>query len=142
MSVSAKKTWVAGEILTASDLNAEFLNIYGNGETLGWPATVSKDFAGQQLTLDADGDTLITAGGADDRIDITVQGKLLFRYDGTTASVVNGFSSVASIAGSDPSLTAMGDDTDISIDVIPKGAGTLKINGDEVATILASQVYS
>lgn len=73
MAVSANKTWSAGEVLTASDLNDEFANIYSQGEDLGWPATKAKDLNGQELILDADGDTSMTAD-TDDQIDFRVGG--------------------------------------------------------------------
>ena len=72
MSVSRIKNWVV-ETLTASDLNAEFNNILSNGEDLAWPATKAKDLDGQELILDADADTSITAD-TDDRIDFKIGG--------------------------------------------------------------------
>jgi hypothetical protein len=72
MSVSRIKTWIV-ETLTASDLNAEFNNILNNGEDLGWPATKAKDLNGQELILDADGDTSITSD-TDDQIDFKIGG--------------------------------------------------------------------
>jgi len=72
MAVSRIKTWIV-ETLTASDLNAEFDNVLSNGEDLGWPATKAKDLDGQELILDADGDTSITAD-ADDQMDFKIAG--------------------------------------------------------------------
>lgn len=60
MSVSLVKNWIA-EVLTFGDLNAEFANIYTNGEDLAWPATKAKDLDGQELTLSSDGTDSITA---------------------------------------------------------------------------------
>jgi hypothetical protein len=73
MAVSRVKSWVAGEVLLASDLNAEFNSILNNGEDLGFPATKSKDFDSNELILDGDGDTSITAD-TDDQIDFRVGG--------------------------------------------------------------------
>ena len=73
MSVSPFKTFSAGEVLSASDLNSSFSQIFDNGEDLSWPATKAKDFDGQELILDADADTSITAD-QDDRIDFRVGG--------------------------------------------------------------------
>lgn len=72
MSVARVKNWIV-EILTASDLNAEFNNILNNGEDLGWPATKAKDLDGNELILDSDADTSITAD-SDDVIDVRVGG--------------------------------------------------------------------
>ena len=77
MAVLAVKTFVAGEVLTASDLNAMNTNILSNGEDLAWPATKAKDFDGQELILDADGDTSITAD-TDDQIDFAIGGTDVF----------------------------------------------------------------
>ena len=68
MAVSPFKTFVAGEILTAADLNASFAQVFDNGELLAWPATVTRDFDGNELILDGDGDTSIHAS-TDDQID-------------------------------------------------------------------------
>lgn len=73
MAVSRVKTWAALEVLTADDLNAEFNNILNNGEDIGWPATKAKDLDGQELILDSDADTSITAD-TDDEIDFKVSG--------------------------------------------------------------------
>jgi hypothetical protein len=151
MALTASKTWVAGEVLTASDLNSEFLNIYNGGQSLGWPATANKDFAGYTLTLDADGDTSIKAGTVDDRIDITLQGTILFRIDGSTATTpVNGYDFIAQDAGTDPTITAVGTDANIGINIVPKGTGTLQQGGTRVLllgdeetaqTILSTQIF-
>lgn len=53
MSLSRTKTWIAGEVLTASDLNAEFNNILSNPMSLISPLTAGVDFDGYTLTLDA-----------------------------------------------------------------------------------------
>jgi hypothetical protein len=129
MALSASKTWTAGEILTASDLNNEFLNVYQGGQTLGWPATVTKNFAGHTLVLDVDGDTSMTAGTADDRVDFTVGGVLLFQLDGTTASSVNGLALIGDISGTDPQIEAFGADDNVGINLVTKGTGVAQVNG-------------
>lgn len=50
MAVSAFKTFAGGEILTASDLNSSFSQVFDNGEDLGWPATKEKNFADNNAT--------------------------------------------------------------------------------------------
>lgn len=51
MTLSRIKTWSAGEILTAADLNTEFNNILSNGGgTLGSPRTAALNFAGFEAT--------------------------------------------------------------------------------------------
>ncbi len=88
MAVARVKTWVNDEVLTASDLNAEFNNILNNGESLGWPATGSKDLNGQEFILDADGDSSITAD-SDDTIDIRLLAKDQFEFLGTSTNEGN-----------------------------------------------------
>jgi hypothetical protein len=73
MAVTPFKTFSAGEILTASDLNSSFAQVFDNGEDLGWPASQAKDFNGVELILDADGDTSITSD-TDDQIDFKFAG--------------------------------------------------------------------
>ena len=145
MAISAKKTWVAGEVLTASDLNSEFLNVYDNGETLGWPATVSKNFAGNVLILDADGDTTLTAD-TDDRVDMALAGTDLFRWDGTTATPVTGIDWIAGATTVAPQIKATGE-TNVGINLVPAGTGKVTISGTEILqlestqAILAAQVF-
>lgn len=128
MAVTVYKTFSAGEVLTASDLNSSFSKFADNGEDLAWPATKAKDFDGQVLVLDADGDTTITAD-TDDRIDLQLGGADLFRFVGTVANPVNGLDFIASASGSAVQIKAVGSDTNISIDLIPKGSGVFTIDG-------------
>lgn len=44
MAISRVKTWIAGEVLTASDLNGEFNNIINNALSLISPLTANLDF--------------------------------------------------------------------------------------------------
>lgn len=87
MSVSRVKTWGV-EVLTHSDLNTEFNNILTNGEDLGWPATKAKDLDGNELVLDSNGDTSITAD-TDDQIDVKIGGTDVFVLT-STGMKING----------------------------------------------------
>ena len=147
MAVVRVKTWTQGEILTHTDLNAEFSNVYSNGEALGWPATKAKNLATQKLILDTDGDTSITAD-TDDRIDFELKGTDLLRFDGTAAIPVNGMSFVASVSGTDPSIEMFGENDNIGLNIVPKNSGNLQVNGSNVLdvddddAILAQLVFS
>jgi hypothetical protein len=142
MAVGASKTWVAGEILTASDLNSEFLNVYNNGETLGWPATVAKDFAGNALILDAGGGTTLHAD-TNNKLDMTLAGTDLYDWDGTGTTPINGLKFTATATTVDTKITVKSvSDSNVSLDIIPLGTGVFKVDGDEVATILGSQFFS
>jgi hypothetical protein len=90
MAVSAFKTFVAGEVLTAADLNSSFAQVFDNGEDLGWPSTKAKDLNGQELILDVDADTSITAD-TDDRIDFRMKGADYVAFDGSLTNVTYGF---------------------------------------------------
>ena len=140
MALSVVKTWIAGEVLYAADLNAEFANVYNNGEDLATPATKAHDMDGFEVTLDGDGDTGIVSD-TDDRIDFRVSGTDLFRFDGTVTTPVNGFDFVASDTGNSVSIDAVGSDTNIAIDIDAKGTGTINLNGDSYGA-LGSRVFS
>lgn len=131
MALSRSKTWVSGEILTASDQNAEFNNILNNALSLISPLTGALDFNGNELILDSDADTSITAD-TDDRIDFRLSGADLFRMDGTATTPVNGLDWVASATGSAVQVQAVGSDTDITINLVSKGSGTIQTNGTDI----------
>ena len=77
MSLARVKTWSAGEVLTASDLNAEFNNILNNPVSLISPLTAALDLNGVELILDGDADTSITAD-TDDQVDFRIGGSDIF----------------------------------------------------------------
>ena len=77
MALARIKTWVSGEVLTASDLNSEFNNILNNGRSLVSPLTGSLDMDGNEFILDGDADTSITAD-TDDQIDYRINGADVF----------------------------------------------------------------
>lgn len=62
MAVSRVKTWSAGEILTASDLNAEFNNLINNGTSMAFPLTANASAGSFKITTlaaaTADGDAV------------------------------------------------------------------------------------
>lgn len=141
MAVSRVTTWIPGEVLTAAALNGEFNNILNNGEDLGWPSTQNKDMDGTLLVLDSDGDSTLGAS-SDDVVVLALQSANLFTWDGSTASSVNGAKWTASAAGSDVVLASTGSDTNIHLDVQPKGSGQLLFDGDSVMTFVTQEVFS
>lgn len=132
--------------MTAADLNASFLQITDNGEDLGWPATQAKDFDGQELILDSDGDTSITAD-TDDQVDFKLGGTDIIRHK-TVTSAVNGIDLIGSVTNEGVEVAAFGSDTDIDLDLKPKGAGNVTVNGTKLTVteqadlILQVQVYN
>ena len=93
--------------------------------------TVAKDLDGQELILDSDADTSIT-GDTDDRIDFRLSGSDLFRMDGTVATPVNGLDWVASATGNAVQVQAVGSDTNINVNIVPKGTGRLQESGTNI----------
>jgi len=68
---------------------------------------------------------------------LELQGFDAFIFDGDVASPVNGFTFTSSAAGVAPQIIAQGA-TDVGINLVPKGTGTVQIDGE----ILAGTVYN
>ena len=141
MAVSVFKTFSAGEVLTAADLNSSLTQITNNGEALGWPATVNKDLDGNLLVLDGDADSTWGAS-SDDIAVLTLQGSAIFTIDGSTASAVNGTTLTGSDTGNDVVLAATGDDTDITLDIQAKGVGVVTNEGADTFNPIAVEVFT
>lgn len=137
MAVGRVKTWIAGEVLTASDLNAEFNNILNNASDLANPLTKALDMNGFELILDANADTSITAD-TDDRIDLKLSGTDLFQFDGTTTTPINGINFVASATGVAVHQIAFGTDTNIDLELRSKGSGDVVLADDSGNEILVA----
>lgn len=128
MALARIKTWIA-EILTASDLNAEFNNILNNGGgSLSSPRTANFDLDGYTCVIDADADTYFNAA-TDDVVDFYGQSTLLFKFDMSVSTPVNAMGFVATATGSGPDLTTRGSDTNIGLRIQPKGSGQVVIDG-------------
>ena len=151
MAVSRLKTWVAGEILTAADLNAEFNNILNNAQDLASPRTKNLDMDGFSLILDADADTSITAD-TDDRIDFNCGGTDVLQLSTTgvalpaddpildsnnnelvewtaTASAVNNVCVTNNSTGNPPIIESCGLDTNVPLSLRGKGNGSIQLGG-------------
>lgn len=88
MALSAVKTWLAGEVLTAADLNAEFANGYNNGQSFGNPWIAHQAAGGFDLTgLDEvaldDGEAAASAAGR-----LRRNGSALAWHDGTQSAAL------------------------------------------------------
>jgi hypothetical protein len=133
-------------VLTASDLNNSLLQIHNNGDDLASPATKAHDMDGFQLILDGDADSGIRAS-TDDRIDLMLSGSNLFRFDGTIATPVNGMDFFTSTTGTAVRIVVVGSDTNVSINIVPKGSGVVQFNGvaaagyEDANTILGVRVF-
>lgn len=137
MALSRIKTWLAGETVSANDLNGEFNNILTNGGgSLSSPRTANFDLDGYRCTLDGAGNTWMISSTTN-IVDFYGASTLLYRLDMSVASPVNALSFEASATGTDTVVRARGSDTDISIDLIPKGSGSVKINGVAITTAIS-----
>jgi hypothetical protein len=59
-----------------------------------------------------------------------------------TVSAINEVTVANAAAGNSPTFTASGGDTDVGINFIPKGAGTIQVSGVPIATTTATQTLS
>ena len=64
MALTRVTTWIAGQVLEASALNAEFQNIIDNAISLISPVSGAFDFDGNTITLDGPGATQVVSSGA------------------------------------------------------------------------------
>lgn len=60
----------------------------------------------------------------------------------TTASAVNDISIANAATAGEPAISATGTDANISINLVPKGTGTVKINGVDAVTTSATQTLT
>lgn len=135
MAIGRVKNWIV-EVLTASDLNAEFNNILNNALSLISPLSGTLDANGNEIVLDADADSSITVD-TDDRLDVKLSGTDLFRFNGTVTTPVNGIDFVASATGVATHAIATGTDTNIDLELRSKGSGDVVLaddSGNEILT--------
>ena len=138
MALTRIKNWIA-EVLTYSDLNTEFNNILTNGAgSLSSPRTANFDIHGYRCTLDGAGNTWMISSTTN-IIDFYGASTLLYRLDMSVASPVNALTFEASATLSDTVIRARGSDTDISINLIPKGSGSVKINGVAISAATSTE---
>lgn len=135
MALSPYKIYVAGEILTAADLNASFSQITSNALQLISPLTGTLDVDGKTIILDADADSSLAAG-TDDILTLTLQAFAAFVFDGDVASPVNGISFFSSATGVAPSIVPHGSDANISLTIGAKGTGDIALNAGGAETDL------
>lgn len=130
MALSRVKTWIAGEVLTAADLNAEFNSILNNGSSLVQPWVGTFDLDGNTLVLDGDADTSIDAA-TDDTIDVAIAGADDFRFTANTFTALSG----SSITVESGSILLSSGDLSVS-----DGDTTLS-NVDSRTTTIATPLY-
>ena len=134
MAVGRVKVWDTGELLTASDMNAEFQNLIDQQQALGWPATVVKQMRSQQLQLDGDDDSALYSP-SDDVAALKLNGVDLFSFLANFANPVNGVNFKSSAVGVSPSIELHGADANIGLDIMTKGTGIVTLNGSFVGPV-------
>lgn len=78
-----------------------------------------------------------TAGEIDD-----ANGNELIKFPATVALAVNEVTVSNAATGQTPSVAATGDDTNISLNLVPKGTGTVQIGGVNAVTISGTQTLT
>lgn len=64
------------------------------------------------------------------------------KFSAVVSGAVNEITISNAIAAGTPSISATGNDTNISLDLISKGSGTVKANGDTIVTLNSSQTLN
>lgn len=106
------------------------------------PAGTGVDIDGAPLVIDADADSSLRAT-ADDVVALRLQAVDAFIFDGDVATPVNGFTFKSSATTVAPSIEAQGSDANISINLVPKGTGTVQVGGQPLSgTLIASYTPS
>lgn len=123
MPLTALKTWIPGEVLDFSDLNAMNVNLinFVNDNVVNNPAVANFDLNGYRLIIDADAD-LNLVETSDDVVALRINTTSLFVWDSATASAVNGVKMLATIASDSVEIQAQGTDSQIHMRMVPKGA--------------------
>lgn len=78
-----------------------------------------------------------TAGEIDD-----ANGAELIKFPATVASAVNEITISNAATGNKPTITASGDDTNITLNLVAKGSGTVQAGGVDVVTTSGSQTLT
>ncbi|MGH9876208.1 MAG: hypothetical protein ACRD5H_01090 [Nitrososphaerales archaeon] len=157
MAISRLKTWANAEVLTAADLNGEFNNIINNALSLVSPLTGNLDvnnFRLNNLNLGTVGSPAVNFSSdtntgifssAVDTVDVTAGGVRAASFT-TVAGGVNFLELNPSVTTAAVTLDAEGTDANISINIRPKGTGTLQANGTPLMNlfnaILGVQIFS
>jgi hypothetical protein len=148
MAIGRVMSWMEGDVLSATDLNAEFNNITQAGIDLVSPLLTgeSLDLNGEALILDPGGTSSFTTS-TNGQTQLTLLGVKLFEFDGRTASSVNGLTWKSGETAVAPTITAISDgatDDNVDINLVPLGDGHVQIAGidfNNIATLHYSTRY-
>lgn len=132
IEAGATKYSVIGTNL-ASNVTGQYLDDAGDTASLILPMNASANFpnkisgpvrsmgSGTNLTLQADGNSSVLIGNATNGTGFSAQA--------SDASTVNFLKAFGHAAGANPVMAAVGADTDIGFELLPKGAGVIQIGG-------------
>lgn len=125
MPLSRLHTWIAGEVLTASDLNAEFNNIINNLSFALSSQFADGTLANPSIAFVNDADSGWYRPGAN-QIGWVVGGVEVLRASPYTSGV-NFLLVAPGQAGTGAVLVATGSDTSVPMLLIPKGTGYVRV---------------
>jgi len=131
------------QVITAFTLDGNGSTLVGTPTSLGAGAFFSIRFNALQSTWYCTSQnnvstftTVTLTGGLND-----ANGNELLKVTATPAAV-NEVTLANAATGSDPTVTASGSDADIGINLVPKGAGAIKVAGLPVATTTGAQTLT
>lgn len=125
---SSSGTQLTRSVLRSTNSNNP-INLSGSAEV--FITAVAEDFGEWGKNHDANGFNL-GFDNATGILDDSSNEQLIF---GKTASAVNNFRMTNAATGNAPALSAEGDDTNININLVPKGTGVVQAGGAAVATV-------
>ena len=149
MSISRVTTWSSGQVLTASALNGEFDNIINNALALVSPFTGNLNINGnvlQNISAGAVGspglyfnNDSVTGlySSATNVVDITAGGVRGVSVI-TAATGVNYLKVTPAATGASPTVTGVGSDTDVGLNLAAQAAGAITISSANTAFIPAA----
>lgn len=127
-------TLTGAQTLTSKTLTAPVISTIMNTGTLTLPT--STDTLVGRATTDTLTNKTLTAPKIDSAGFIAdANGNELLKASAVVASAVNEVTVANAATGNAPYLSATGDDTDVSLNIVPKGAGKVKIAGEDAARI-------
>jgi len=144
VAIARVKVWIANEVLTASDLNAEFNNLVDNSLSAVSPWTANMDAGGFRLiTLGAGtvgSPTLQPTGDTNTGVFFPAADQVSLVGAGGHALLASGYLNAANYvraaaapATYPPSLSALGTDTNVALRLIPQGTGYVLVSPGGIA---------
>ena len=115
---------------TGSDTNIDLLLVAKGSGVVKADGVEVVTVSGAQTLTDK---TLTAPKFADGGFIADANGNELIVLD-TVASAVNELTVANAATGGTPTITASGGDTNISVNIVPKGSGTVQYNGSEIST--------